>query len=551
MKTTTSPRPRLVLLIAVDQFRYDYLERFGGLFGPRGIKRLMNEGALWVNANYDHSTTHTAPAHATMMTGAFPATSGIIANEWIDRPLAKRVTSVTDDKVKALDGGPNEPSYSPHLLMGSTVGDELRRATGDRAKVIGISEKARSAILPPGRRANAAYWISADTGTFVSSNYYFPQMPGWVVKFNSTRPANEYFGARWERLLPEPEYLKRAGPDSPPWENIGKIKGETNAFPHIITGGSAGPDRAFYEALDHSPFLNQLIISFATQAITNEEIGQDAYTDVLTVGLSANDHVGHRYGPFSQEVMDVALRADREIGVLLDLVESRVGFGNSIIIFTADHGVAPLPNHAAVLGLGGKGIPPKTVLEAIRAAISSRYNRQRKSPDPTADYILQYDKGNDGLINGNLYFNLAALRRDGVNFAEIEEVAGKAALRVPGIARYFTRSKLQRGAVSRSDPIARRVLHGFYPERSGDVIIIPEPFKYLGGTSNLARHGSPYPYDTHVPLIIVGENFRPGRYRQAASPADIGPTLAAVLGITAPSRSTGRVLVESFKRDRK
>ena len=539
-----------MLLIVIDQFRYDYLERFGDLFGSRGIRRLMNEGACWLNANYDHTPTVTAPGHAAIMTGATPAGSGIVANEWIDRQLTKKVTSVTDDKVKALAGGPKEPSYSPHFLLGSTVGDELRRATGDRAKVIGISEKARAAILPAGRRASAAYWISANTGTFVSSDYYFPNMPGWVREFNSTRPANKYFGDRWERLLPEQPYLKHAGPDSPPWENIGEIKGENNTFPHIITGGSRGPDPDFYDALNHSPFLNQLIVSFATQAIMSEEIGQDEYTDVLTVSLSANDHIGHRFGPFSQEVMDAALRADHEIGLLLDLLEARVGLRNSIVIFTADHGVAPLPDHSAVLGPGGKGILSATILNAIRAAISARYNRGQKLPDPTADYILKYDKDTDALINGNLYFNLAALRRDGVRFEEIQEVAGKAALQVPGIARYFTRAKLQRGAVSKTDPIARRVLHGFHPERSGDVIIILQPFKYIGGASNLARHGSPYSYDTHVPLIILGGSFRPGRYPQTASPADVAPTLAAVLAIKAPGRSSGRVLVESLKTKR-
>ena len=193
---------------------------------------------------------------------------------------------------------------------------------------------------------------------------------------------------------------------------------------------------------------------------------------------------------------------------------------------------------------------PATILNAIRAAISARYNRKRKSPDPTADYILKYDKDSDGLINGNLYFNLTALRRDGIKFEEIQEVAGKAALKVAGIARYFTRSKLERGAVSKTDPIARRVLHGFYPERSGDVIIIPKPFKYIGGATNMARHGSPYSFDTHVPLIIVGESFRPGRYPQPASPADVAPTLAAVLGIKTPGISSGRVLIESLKRKR-
>src|SRR6185295_13921899 len=218
-RTTSVPqkRPRLVLLIVVDQFRYDYLERFGDLFGPNGFKRLLRDGASWAQTNYDHTPTYTAPGHGTMMTGAYPAESGIIANEWLDRPPCKRITGVTDDSVKQLGGDPTEPGASPRRLLSSTVGDEMRLVTNDRSKVIGISVKDRSAILPAGRHANAAYWFSWMTGNMVSSNYYFPQLPAWVASFNNTKPADKYFSAKWDRLLPESEYVKRAGPDSPSW----------------------------------------------------------------------------------------------------------------------------------------------------------------------------------------------------------------------------------------------------------------------------------------------------------------------------------------------
>src|SRR5262245_11742154 len=233
---TLAKRPRLVLLIVVDQFRYDYLERFGDLFGPNGFKRLLRDGASWAQANYDHFPTYTAPGHGTMMTGAFPAESGIIANEWLDRPTSKRITSVTDDSAKLLGGGADEAGASPRRLLSSTVGDELRLFTNDRSKVIGVSVKDRSAILPAGRHANAAYWFSTISGNMVSSTYYFNQLPAWVTSFNNTRPADKYFGAKWERMLPEEEYLRRAGPDSPPWETVGSSSGDTNAFPHTITG---------------------------------------------------------------------------------------------------------------------------------------------------------------------------------------------------------------------------------------------------------------------------------------------------------------------------
>jgi predicted AlkP superfamily pyrophosphatase or phosphodiesterase len=551
---TNSPdelrRPRLVLLIAVDQFRYDYLERFGDLFGKNGFRRLLREGASWAQANYDHTPTYTACGHATMMTGAYPSETGIIGNEWIDRETGKRITSVSDASVKLLGGNANEPAASPRRLLASTVGDELRLATNDRSKVIGISVKDRSAILPAGRHANAAYWFSGTSGNMVSSTYYFNQLPNWVVQFNNKRPADKFFGAKWERLLPESEYLKRAGADSPPWENIGRVAGDTNSFPHTITGGATTPGPQFYNALDYSPFSNDLLVQFAEEALVNENLGQDDDTDVLTLSFSANDYVGHRYGPYSQEVMDMALRVDHQIGTLLDFVDTKVGLRNAIVILTADHGVAPIPEHAAALGLDGARVQSDDILKAVRTALSARYNSKGQTPDPTADYIYTYDAGGrsqPAFINGNLYFNYAALKRDGVDLDEIDRVAGEAALSVRGTARYFTRRQLHDGAIPVTDPIERRVLHGFYSTRSGDVVILAEPYKYLGDFIP-ATHGTPYAYDTHVPVIIVASGLIPGKYYDKASPADIAPTISALLRTTPPSNSVGRILIEAMRK---
>jgi predicted AlkP superfamily pyrophosphatase or phosphodiesterase len=543
-------RPRLVLLIVVDQFRYDYLERFGDLFGPNGFRRLLRDGALWTLANYDHFPTYTAPGHGTMMTGAFPAESGIIGNEWIDRASGKRISSVSDETVKLLGSGdPNEGASSPRRLVSSTVGDELKLVTNDRSKVIGISVKDRSSILPAGRHADAAYWLS-NTGTMASSTYYFEQLPAWVAAFNSTKPADKYFGAKWERLLSEDEYTKRAGPDSPPWETVSSTTGDTNAFPHTITGGQKAPNLSFYNALDHSPFSNDLLVSFTLEAIVKEQLGHDDDPDVLTISFSANDYVGHRYGPYSQEAMDAALRIDRQIATLLDFVQARVGLSNTLIAFTADHGVSPIPEQAATLGLGGGRVKTSDILAAIHAAMSARYNPQGKSPDPSADYILKYNYWGvvtEAFINGNIYFNYDALKRDNVDLDEISSVVAAAALKIPGVARSFTRAQLLRGATSITDPVERRVVHGFSPTRSGDVVMIAEPYKYLGDTIT-ATHGSPYSYDTHVPVIIMGAGIIPGRYLEPATPADIAPTLSALLRITAPTSATGRVLTEAIRK---
>lgn len=530
-------RPRLVLLIAVDQFRYDYIERFGDLFAENGIRRLLREGASWSEANYDHVPTETAPGHATMLTGAWPSETGIIANDWYDRAEGKRVNNVGDDSVRALGGGDAEVASSPRNLLCSTLGDELKLASNNRSRVVGVSLKNRAAILPAGRMADAAYWLSAQTGDFVSSTYYFERLPDWVARFNSQKPSDKFFGAKWERLLSASEYERRAGPDDAPWEKgDGRL---SYTFPHVITGGLEKPGPAFYDALSYSPFTNDVLVDFAAQALANERLGEDADTDVLTVSFSANDIVGHRYGPYSQEVMDVTLRVDRQIARLLDIVDARVGLRNTLVAFTADHGVAPSPPHAASVRLPGSYVKVTDVLNAVKNRLRVRFAKSSER-DTTADYVQIYS-------NGQIYFNRTALERDGVQIEEAERVAGEAALTIPGVARYFTRTQLLSGGVPQADAVARRVLHGYNARRSGDVVLISEPFRYLADYVAVATHGTPYSYDTHVPLIIMGGGVTAGRYRQPATPADIAPTLASVIGVQPPSSATGRVLSEALR----
>lgn len=543
-------RPRLVVLIVVDQFRYDYLTRFGDLFTSRGLGRLMREGASWAEANYDHVPTYTAPGHATFMTGAWPSETGIIANDWFDLDTEKKVTAVTDDATMMLGGRPDQKGKSPRRLLCSTVGDELRLTDNDRSKVIGISAKDRSAILPAGRHANAAYWFNAENGNMVSSTYYFNEMPRWVASFNSSRPADKWFGAHWDRLLPsENEYLKRAGKDDVPWENLDKSSKDTNAFPHVVTGGAASPSRAFYRALDYTPFSNDLLVAFAKEAITNEQLGADDDTDLLSVSFSANDYVGHRFGPYSQEAMDITLRVDREIASLLDFIDARVGLANTIVVFSADHGVSPVPEHAALMNLPARRPAKEQLLKIVQDGLQARYARKDR---PASDYIRTFSN-ETGLINNNIYLNRAALTRDGIDLDECENIVGEAAMRMPGVGRYFTRTQLEKSSPPMSDAVARRVHHGFNSKRSGDVIVVLEPYNILFSLPDdpaesrlTTTHGSPYSYDTHVPLIIMGRDFAAGNYAQAASPADIAASLARALNIQSPSCSVGRILTEGF-----
>lgn len=552
----TAARPRLVLVIVVDQFRADYLERFGDLFAANGgIRRLLRDGAQWTNANYDHMPTYTAPGHATILTGAWPSETGIVANDWYERETGCVVSNASDPEDKytkecrpersrwqLFGGGTGERASSPRRLIASTVGDEMRLVTNRRSKVIGISVKDRGAMLPAGRHANAAYWFSPLTGNMVSTNYYFNELPAWVARYNESRPADKYCGMEWTRLLKDAsEYERRAGADAPLWENIGPVK-DSNTFPHRVAGTPETANRECWSVLDYSPFSNDLLLKFTEAAIENENLGGDADTDVLTVSFSANDYVGHRFGPYSHEAMDITLRTDQQIGTLLDFVNRKVGLQNTLVAFTADHGVAPIPEHASAMGLTGGRISNTDIMNASRNAVRARFGGKDDAKDSTADYI------SESLVNGNIFFNTVALTRDGINREEIERVVARAVLTVPGINRAFTRTQLETGSISAGDVIGRRVLHGFHPRRSGDVILVQEPFKYFSEGANPipATHGSPFSYDTHVPLIIMGQGVAAGRYAQAATPADLAPTLSTLLRIQAPSNSVGRVLNEGL-----
>jgi predicted AlkP superfamily pyrophosphatase or phosphodiesterase len=573
-------RPHLILLIVVDQFRYDYIDRFGDLFGEKGIRRLLKSGASWTDANYDHIPTYTAPGHSTLMTGAWPSETGIVANNWFEGSTkcepgsrVQKVSSVSDPASKPLGADRDEDEdaqSSPSRLMVSTLGDELRLASNS-SKVIGISIKARSAILTTGRHATAAYWFNNRTGAMVSSTYYFSALPRWVTSFNERRLANTYCNREWTSLMPGEAHRTWEAARVPTKAELPSRCGEFGVFPHHVV---CNDPKTPYEEIGYSPFSNDLLVSFAKEAIDREKLGRRGVTDILTLSFSANDYVGHRYGPYSQEVMDMTLRVDGQIASLLDFLDDQ-GLRDTLVVLTADHGMAPIPEHASRTSLigdngggeagaranravpcqaacdGGAGFNGRIcgdiLLDYVEKAIVARYQSNNAS-----SYIQTIGVGKDRLrclINGNIYFDREALKRDKVELEEIERIAGEAALKVCGVSRYFTREQLMRGAIPPSDAIARRVLHGFYPCRSGDVVIVTQPFTYLtapGDKVDCATHGSPYSYDTHVPLIIMGKGVAPGRYGQAATPADLAPTLAVILGIQAPSNSMGRILTEGI-----
>ncbi|HEY2941083.1 MAG TPA: alkaline phosphatase family protein, partial [Vicinamibacteria bacterium] len=346
-------RPKLVLAVAIDQFRYDYLTRFRSEY-TGGLRRLLDQGAVFTRARFQHFPSVTAIGHSTYLSGALPAVSGIIGNDWYDRATGRSVTSVSDPAEKIV-GGAGEGA-SPRRMLVSTVGDELKIATASRSKVIGLSLKDRSAILPAGHMADLALWYDAQTGRFVSSTFYGPALPDWVARFDDERKADAYRGVSWKGG----ELPKEAGP-------------------------------ALYGAVYGSPFGNDLLEALAERAVEAERLGQRGETDLLTLSFSSNDAVGHDKGPDSPEVRDISVRTDAALGRLFSYLDTRIGMRNVLVTLTADHGVAPVPEVAAARRMPGGRMPAGSVRDAVQAALVQRFGEGQWVVSPS-DHSIYIDR---------------------------------------------------------------------------------------------------------------------------------------------------------------
>jgi Type I phosphodiesterase / nucleotide pyrophosphatase len=519
---------RLVVVIVVDQFRYDYLERFHDLFGKDGFRRLTDNGASFTDANFDYVPTYTGPGHAAVFTGSVPAHNGIVGNSWFDRATGQVHPIVFDPDVRMVTGdGPQgkKGAPSPRLLIGTTLGDQMRMSNHFRSRVVSISQKDRAAVLPGGKRPNGAYWFDAARGEFVTSDYYLPQLPAWVKRFNRDQGPDRFFGKRWERSRPQSAYAraqsKREEPVASSPEDVG--------LGDALTGGLKKPGPTFYAAFEMTPFASDLLADFAETAVTAESLGVDTDPDLLAVSFSAPDFVGHTYGPDSQEVEDTYLRLDATLAGLLDFIDAHVGLAHTIVAITGDHGVCPVPAYLRAHGIDAGSVSMPDVTSAVETALSSRFG--------SGTWVRE-------LTNDQIFLDDALIQKRKLDAQDVQRVAGEAALTVHGMASYFTRAQIMGGDLP-AGPIAERVGNGFDPERCGDVCLVMKPF-YFAGESAAATHGSGYPYDTHVPVVLFGPGVRPGRYNDACTPSDITPTLAAMLGVQPPPTRTGRVLTEAL-----
>jgi predicted AlkP superfamily pyrophosphatase or phosphodiesterase len=512
---------RLVVVLVADMFRADYLARYAADFGAGGFKRLLGSGAVWLG-KYGQQNTYTAVGHAQIVSGAYPYVNGIMQNKFFNWQR-KQVESMLYDPAAKLLGSETSPEdeTSPRNLVGSTVGDELMLASPG-SKVVAAAIKDRGAILLGGHLGKA-YFMNDATGEMSSSTYYGDSLPAWVQAFNARKLAAAVLGKTWERLLPADRYSEA---DDYRLEFDGKGLGRV--FPHKLTakGNPLGAD--YYSAFSHTPYAVDYTFAFANAALDGEQLGKRGVTDMLEISITPTDIAGHAFGPFSQELHDMVARLDRNIAAFLSDLDRRFKAGEVLVVFTADHGAVPIPEWSDEHKLAGVRIKKATIKKQVESALSARYG--------AGSWVI-------ALEDPSVYLNRDLIAQKKVDPAEVERVAGEAILGLPGFLAYYTRTQLQNGWIPPTR-VAQTVARAFSTARSGDVITVTAPFSFWGKYAEKdwgTTHGSPFRYDTDVPLILMGKAFRPGYYGET-NMVDLAATLSEIMRISRPSGCEGESL---------
>jgi hypothetical protein len=527
----------LVLQITVDQLRGDQLTRFVDRFGPGGFRYLMEGGTHFTNAHYLHANTETAPGHASLVTGASPSRHGIIANDWIDQQTGAFVYNTEDDRHHVLGAEPRpHQGVSPRNLLASTVGDELVIHTGGRSRAFGVSIKDRGAILPAGH-AGKAFWFDRRQGRFVTSTFYYDEVPDWVDRWNGRDLLAGYRGRSWELLHERGSYIA-AHIDDRPYEGDFDTLGRT--FPHFLGDGTS---RFFSTVVSITPMGDEMSLDFAKALLSEEQVGQRHEVDYLQISFSSVDYAGHLFGPSSLEAEDALLRLDRLLAELFSTVDDLVGLDRTLIVLSADHGGPEAPDYMADHGFQTARFP----LDWFRAG------------NPLAD-AFEARYGRSDFIQGHshpwLYLDTEAILDAGEDVSEVETFVAREIVKVDGIAYALTRSDLLAGRVADA-PIQNQIRRSFHPTRSGNVYMVQEQYSMLHSTleaeqmgveSMAAIHGSPWVYDTHVPILFAGPGIPNQRVARRVSPYDVAPTISVYLGIKQPSGSVGDPLGEILPR---
>ncbi|MBA6314172.1 alkaline phosphatase PafA [Cellulophaga baltica] len=518
-------RPKLVVGIVVDQMRYDYLTRFYDQYGDGGFKRLMNEGFNCKNNHFNYAPTYTGPGHASVYTGTTPATHGIIGNNWYDKQIDKEVYCVSDATYSSVGTTSDAGQVSPFQNAVTTVTDELRLHTQMRGKVIGIALKDRGAVLPAGHTANAAYWFHGkDEGRWITSSFYRTDLPKWVLDFNASGKATSY-KKPWNTLKSIDSYVE-SGTDDNAYE--GKFKGEVNSsFPHDIP--ALWEENGQYDLIKATPYGNSLTADFAIAALDGENLGADAITDFLAVSFSSTDYVGHMYGVNSKEVEDTYLHLDADLERLLTTLDDKVGVGAYTVFLTADHAAVDVPSYLKDQKIPAGYTDSKAVKEKFAAFLKYTYG--------TEDIVKN-------ISNSQVFLDYKIVKNLDLELREVEEQIANEFMSYGIYERVFTAQQMLENNYTHGVPYI--IQNGYNPQRSGDVMLVLKPNYIQYGTTG-STHGSPYKYDTHVPLLFFGQGIKKGATVAPTEIPDIAPTIAAMLGIAFPNGTTGKPIAEVLK----
>lgn len=529
-KISKTPKaPRLVVLLCFDQVPYEYMLRYRPWFGRGGFNRLMSEGASFASCEYEHGYAHTSAGHASIATGAYPSVHGIIANEWYDRRKAKEQYSV-EDTAFTIIGSTKRNGRSPRNMIGTTIGDQMKISSYGKAKVFSVSNKDRSAILLGGHRPDGAYWIDDASGRFVTSTYYRTEYPAWISGYNDAKPLDRWVGQLWTRLT-----------DSSLYPTIGpgmfshyESHGMDTVYPHRLGDGQTARG-LYYRHLMRSPFGIGPVFDFAMEAVRQENLGEDDVSDLLCISLSSTDYVGHDFGPWSHEVMDAMIQADRSLAKFLDDLDATVGLKNSLIVVTSDHGMGLMPESLHPRPEAYR-LRELDVRERIDSAMTAKYG-----PATTDEGYIAW------LKEGHLYLNYNALEQKRIDKElAVAYITAIFENHVPGVFRVYTEKELK-DVGKGPDFIDERVRRSYFRGISSDVYVVLRPFFLWDNNDRGADHFHPWTYDSHVPLILSGSSWiRQGRYAQRCSPIDIAPTVSYLVPCALPTGAQGRVLTEAL-----
>ncbi|WP_375754079.1 alkaline phosphatase family protein [Vibrio sp. HN007] len=538
-------QPKLVLQITVDALRGDLLNRYKHNFGDDGFRYLMDEGTYYTNAHYQHGNTETIVGHASLATGAPPSVHGMVGNVWYDRTEERIVYNVEDGDYHILTAGADvdksteiDPTQaaakndgrSPIPIMSSTFSDELAFATGGKAKVFGVSVKDRGAISLAGH-AGKAYWFSKAASQFVTSNYYYDQYPQWVNDWNAQAYPSRYGKQRWELSLPREEYTL----SEKEVEHKVDLGGFARTFPHPYGPASY---KYFGTMLTISPAGDELTAEFATELLKQEQLGQDEVTDYLAVSFSSNDYVVHMYGPSSLETEDNLIRLDRTLAKLFKEIDEQVGLKNTLIVLSADHGAPEASPVAKTLGLSRAQYFNKDSL------FKSGLNERLKSEFGVGKELIRL------YAQPYIYLNHDVIQKNKLDLNKVQHVVADEVAKVNGVAYAVPTVDVQNNSVP-DHRVMRLIKNNYHPKRSGDVYLVFENLNYISDLDGLpiaSTHGSPWRYDTHVPIIFKGKGIDDQVISKPVTPYDIAPTLSNILGITQPSGAVGQVLPEVTQR---